>query len=1135
MLFLGKFTKMVKNNFMDNIADIYELSPMQQGMLFHTLYAPNSGVYFEQLICTLEGELQVSALRRAWEEVVTRHPILRTSFHWDEMDKPLQVVHTKVNVPWEQQNWLFMTSDEQEKRLEAFLESDRQLGFDLNLAPLMRFTLIQVAETTWQLVWSNHHLLLDGWCLSIIFKEVFAFYEAFSQGKDIYLDITSRPYHDYIAWLQQQNIAQAETFWQQSLRGFSVPTPLFGSKFFNGISSQQEKYDQQHLWVSETLSSALQIFVRQHHLTLSTLIQGVWALLLSYYSGESDVVFGVTVSGRPATLPGVESMVGLFINTLPARVQVSNDLSLLSWLQQLQAQQVEREQYAYTPLIDIQGWSDIPRGMSLFESIVVVENYPLKVSLQDLVSGLSIQSVRSLEQTNYPLTLEAMPGDKLFLGIDYDCDRFDAATIGRILGHFQTLLENIVNHQEQKISELSLLTDAQRHQLMVEWNSTEVKYPQNKCIHELFEVQVERTPDAVAVVYEQQQLTYRELNTKANQLAHHLQTLGVRPEVLVGICVERSLEMLVGLLAILKAGGAYVPLDPAYPQERLAFMLEDSQVALLLTQKSLVNSLPKHKVKVICLDSDWETIARQSPEKPLSAVTFENLAYVMYTSGSTGKPKGVMIEHKSLVNYTQTANVVYAFQPCDHILQFASISWDTSAEEMYPCLTSGATLVLRTPSMLDSVSTFLQKCQDWSLTVINVPTAYWHELTAHLGLTKASVFPKSLRLVIIGGEGVLRERLITWHKYVGQDVRLVDAYGSTETTAVTTICDLSGVDAALTELTIGRPIHNVQVYVLNQYLQPVPIGVPGELHISGAGLARGYLNRPEVTKEKFIPNPFERSRGAGEQGSRGAEFLPNSQSPIASRQSPVPSPRLYKTGDLVRYRLDGKIEFLGRIDHQVKIRGFRIEVEEIEAILSQHPEVRQSAIVVCEDKLGNKRLVAYVVPNQEKLSTTEVRRFLKQKLPDYMIPAAFVMLEVLPLTPNGKIDRKALPIPEVLQNSLEQEYVAPRTPEEEVLAHIWAEVLGLQRVGIYDNFFELGGHSLLATQLISRLQQTFGVNLPIRSLFETPDVSGLVEVLIRHETEPGKVAATARLRQKLNQMSDEEIQSMLQTKFKSVV
>ncbi len=855
---------MVKDNSVDNIADIYELSPMQQGMLFHTLYAPNSGVYFEQLICTLDGELQVSALQQAWEEVVSRHPILRTSFHWDELDKPLQVVHSQVNVPWEQQNWLGLTSDEQEKRLEAFLESDRQIGFDLNVAPLMRFTLIQVADTTWQLVWSNHHLLLDtwqlvwsnhhllldGWCLSIIFKEVFAFYEAFSQGKNIYLDITSRPYRDYITWLQQQNLTQAETFWRQTLRGFSVPTPLFGSKPSNGISSQEEKYDRQHLWVSETLSSALKTFARQHHLTIGTLIQGVWALLLSYYSGESDVVFGVTVSGRPATLPGVESMVGLFINTLPARVEITKDISLLSWLQQLQAQQVEREQYAYTPLIDIQGWSDIPRGMALFESIVVVENYPITVSLQDLGSGLSIPNIRSFERTNYPLTLEAMPGEKLFLGIDYDRDRFDAATISRMLGHFQTLLENIVNHPGQRISELSLLTAAERNQLLVEWNNTQVKYSQNQCIHQLFEAQVERTPDAVAVVFEEEQLTYRELNAQANQLAHRLQALGVKPEVLVGVCMERSLKMLVGLLGILKAGAAYVPLDPAYPPERLAFMLEDSRVApperlafmledsrvaLLLTQKSLVNSLPKHEMPVICLDSDWETIATESIEKPLSVVTPENLAYVMYTSGSTGKPKGVMIEHKSLVNYTQTANLEYALQPSDRILQFASISWDTSAEDIYPCLTSGATLVLRTPSMLDSVSTFLQKCQDWSLTVvstflqkcqdwsltvINLPTAYWHELTAHLGLTEALFFPQSLRLVIIGGEGVLGERLIRWHKYVGQDVRLVNAYGSTETTAVTTICELSRsveVDTALPKLTIGRPIHNKSIPTADAY------------------------------------------------------------------------------------------------------------------------------------------------------------------------------------------------------------------------------------------------------------------------------------------------------------------------------
>jgi amino acid adenylation domain-containing protein len=533
--------------------------------------------------------------------------------------------------------------------------------------------------------------------------------------------------------------------------------------------------------------------------------------------------------------------------------------------------------------------------------------------------------------------------------------------------------------------------------------------------------------------------------------------------VLVGICVERSLDMIVGILGILKAGGAYVPIDPTYPEERIAYIISDSQLPVLLTHKKLVASLPEHQARVIYLDTDWEEISAESKLAPISDVKPENLAYVIYTSGSTGFPKGVLIQHRSLVNYTTAAIALYKISECDRVLQFSSISFDVSAEEIYTSLTSGATLVLRTDSMLDSVSIFLQKCCEWKLTVLALPTAYWHELTARLS-QENFVLPPSLRLIIIGGEKALTERWKTWLEYVGPRVRLVNNYGPTEATVGATICDLSATNPALGELPIGRPISNVQIYILDRYLQPVPIGVPGELHIGGDGLARGYLNRPDLTEEKFIPNPF----------------------------SHQPNSRLYKTGDLARYLPDGNIEYISRIDNQVKIRGFRIELGEIEAVLSQHPEIRETVVIARENVAGGKQLVAYVVPYQEPApAISDLRRFLKEQLPDYMVPSAFVALESLPLTPNGKVDRRALPAPDPTKLKLQDNFVYPRTPVEEVLAEIWASVLGRIRVGIFDNFFELGGHSLLATQVISRVRQTFQVELPLRSLFASPTVADL--------------------------------------------
>jgi amino acid adenylation domain-containing protein/non-ribosomal peptide synthase protein (TIGR01720 family) len=1043
-----------------NLEDIYPLSPMQQGMLFHSLYAPESRAYFEQLNFTVKGNLEILSFEQAWQQVIARHSVFRTGFIWDNHHQPLQVVYRQVELALEISDWRELSAIEQEQQLEIFLESEQRRGFQLSQAPLMRLNLIQLDADIYEFIWSHHHLLLDGWSLPLVFKEVFEFYEAICQDKNLDYQPTAG-YKNYIAWLQKQDLEKAKVFWQQKLQGFSAPTPLVVAKPLK--KQQQSSYSKQEIYLPQLVTTALQTFARENQLTLNNLVQGAWALLLSRYSGEADVVFGVTVSGRPPALVGVESMVGLFINTLPLRVLVPQSGELLPWLKDLQAQQVECEQYSYTPLVEIQGWSDVPRGMPLFESIVVFENYPVDASVQQQNASLEISNIRGSEQTNYSLTVSAVPGSLLSVNISYDNSRFEATTIIRMLGHFQTLLEGIVAKPQQHFSELCLLTTDERHQLLFEWNDTQEDYPQDRCIHELFERQVHLTPDAVAVVFENQQLTYKQLNSRANQLAHYLQTLGVGADMLVGICMERSLEMVVGLLGILKAGGTYVPLDPNYPQERLSYMLSDSQVSVLLTQQRLVEKLPQHSAQVVCLDTDWNLIAQKSEENSISGVQAGNLAYVIYTSGSTGQPKGVLVLHQGLLNLVFWHQRTFEISASDRATQLAGTAFDASVWELWPYLSAGASIYLVKADILSS----LHGLRDWlicqQITISFVPTPLAE------GLLTLEWNDCTLRMLLTGGDRL--------HQYPSALIpfQLVNNYGPTENTVVTT----SGLVVANEHQdilpSIGRAIANTQVYILDQYLQPVPIGVPGELHIGGDSLALGYLNRPELTQEKFIPNPFNNSS--------------------------VQNSKLYKTGDLACYLPDGNIEYLGRIDNQVKIRGFRIELGEVETTLSQHPSILQIAVLVREDIPGDtctersrsKRLVAYLVLKQDHVLTVSyLRQFLKETLPEYMIPAAFVFLQALPLTSNGKVDQRALPAPDSRQE-LEVSFVAPRTPIEEMLASIWADVLRVKQVGIYDNFFELGGDSILSLQIIARANQA-GLQLNPKQLFENPTIVELMAI-----------------------------------------
>ncbi|MGB7440890.1 MAG: amino acid adenylation domain-containing protein [Coleofasciculaceae cyanobacterium] len=857
-----------------------------------------------------------------------------------------------------------------------------------------------------------------------------------------------------LSLIQEQKLSKAEEFWQQVLRGFTAPTPLVVDKSTGVGTTTESDYARQEIQLSEAVTLALQSLAQDNELTLNTLLQGVWALLLSRYSSEEEVLFGVTKACHGSAVAGAEFL----INPLPVRVSVSPERPLLPWLKELQTRWTTWQDYEHTPLVKVQEWSDIPHDTPLFESILVLEN--------DQGDSWENQDFLLAEQTSFPLKVQVSIGSELLLTIEYDSQRFEQATITRMLGHLQTLLVGIVNNPHQCLSELPLLTEPERHQLLVEWNNTRKDYPKDTCIHQLFEAQVERSPDAVAVVFEDQQLTYRELNSRANQLAHHLRTLGVKPDVSVGICVERSLEMVVGLLGILKASGAYVPLDPAYPPERLTYMLQDSQVPVLLTQKQLVDGLPEHKAHVLCLDTDWDVIAQQSEENLASDVKTGNLAYVIYTSGSTGKPKGVAMKQLPLVNLLLWQLDNSTISSGGRTVQFAPISFDVSFQEIFSTCCSGGTLILLSEEVRRDPLALLHLLTEAKIERLFLPFVALQQLAE--GAVTAKLVPTSLREIITAGEQLQISPLIINLFGKLKDCTLHNQYGPSESHVVTAF-DLTGSASSWPALPpIGRPIDNTQIYLLDQNLQPVPIGVPGELYIGGICLARGYINRPDLTKERFIPDPFNDD----------------------------PEARLYKTGDLARYLPDGNIEYIGRIDNQVKIRGFRIELGEVETVLAQCPAVQKNVVIAREDNPGNRRLVAYVVPNQEQVTTTkELRHFLRERLPNYMVPSAYVILDALPLTPSGKIARRTLPAPSQTKRELEENFVAPRNEVELQLAKIWEEVLGIQPIGVRDNFFELGGHSLLATQVVSRLCKAFQVEIPLHSFFELPTVAELAECI----------------------------------------
>jgi len=1040
--------------------DSAPLSFAQQRLWFLNQLEPESPAYNESRAYRLNGVLHMTALQKALDQIVARHEVLRTNFVSVDGNPTQVIAETRpVELPRiDLSAWPESGREAEARRL--LLENVRR-PFDLSREAMLRVMLLCLDEQEHILLVVKHHIASDGWSSGIFWQELADLYRSLIAGGSSALPELPIQYADFAVWQRnrlQGDILEAQlAYWKKQLDGVEslrLPTDRRRSATSTSPGAKQS------LTFPRELSDGLKALSRQQGATLFMTLLAAFQTLLNRYTGQTDIAVGTPIAGR--TRLEVEKLIGFFVNTLVLRTDCSNDPTFRELLDRVKQKAVDayaHQELPFEKLVEVLQPERNIGGSPLFHVTFQVQNTPR--SSNDL-PGLTLSPVEVASGTakfDLSLSMREEP-DGLKATLDYNTDLFDGETISRMLGHLQVLLDGIVTDPDRPISALPILTEPERHQLLVEWNDTKREYPKDKCIPGLFEEQAEKTPDAAAVVFEGEQLTYGELNARANQLAHHLRKLGVGPEVLVGICVERSLEMVVGLLGILKAGGAYVPLDPEYPKDRLAFQLEDTRARVLLTQERLLAALPEHDGRVICLDRDWAEIARESEANPESGVTAENLAYVIYTSGSTGKPKGVMIQHRALSNHMLWMQERFPLDRVDCVLQKTPFCFDASVWEFFAPIMAGARLALARPGGHQDGAYLINTIANQQVTTLQLVPSMLRMLLAEDGLERC----QNLKRVFCGGEALPVELREQFHGRLGGELH--NLYGPTEATidATCALCDRASPPHTVT---IGRPIANTQVYVLDPDLQPIPIGVPGELYIGGECLARGYLNRPKLTAEMFITHSFD-----GE-----------------------PARRLYKTGDLARYLSDGNIEFLGRIDNQVKIRGYRIELGEIESVLCQHPGVMEAVVVAREDVPGDKRLVAYLVAASQNSSVSELRGFLKAKLPEYMIPSASMFLESLPLMPNGKIDRKSLPAPDRHRDGLEQAYVALRSPTEEILAGIWAEVLKIEQVGIHDNFFELGGHSLLATRVVSRIRDSFRIDFPLRRIFETPTIAGLAEWL----------------------------------------
>lgn len=1040
------------------VVDIYPLSPMQEGMLFHTLYEQDSQAYFEQRNCRFQGALDEGAFHQAWVRVTQRHAILRTSFHWDQLAQPVQVVHEHIELPWQSYDWRHR--HDWRGALAQFQRAERQRGFDLGKAPLMRCALFRIEDDSWQFVWSHHHLLLDGWSMPALFNEVFAYYHAHLEGRSLNLPAPP-PFANYIQWLNEQDHEQAAQYWQKLLAGFKAPTPLVvdGTKM---VVEEVRGCSEFGFVLSAEETRKLETFVRTQHITTNTLLQGAWALLLHRYSGDASVLFGHTVSGRPANLPGVEGMVGLFINTLPVRADIAPTTTVAELLHDLRVQSVQGDDYAYSPLSEIKNWSEMAATEALFHSIVIFENFPVNTTqANDGPRTLSFELNDAFTETGVPLSVVAGYSGGLSVRIMYQRVRFSHTVVERMVGHLRMLLLQLAEDAARPLAHLQLLSSEEQH-FLKQWHETAAPYSEHLCMHQLFERAVGQAPKALAVVCDGRQLTYKDLETRANQLAHQLMAKGVRPQSRVGVCLSRSEHMVVAVLAILKAGGTYVPMERAWPVERIAYILGDTQTRVLLTEAAIAETLDLQETEALCLDQLRLDAFPQ--HRPGCALMPDHQAYIIFTSGSTGQPKGVILQHRPVINLIEWVNQSYAVGPKDRLLFLTSLCFDLSVYDIFGILAAGGTIHVGTDADVGDPERLVALLQEHPITFWDTAPAALQQLLPFLPIRGEG--STDLRLAFLSGDWIplaLPERMMA----VYPNLQMVALGGATEATIWSNFHNIAQVDPTWVSIPYGQPIQNAQYHVLDARLNPLPTNVPGDLYIGGACLSFGYERRPGLTATRYLPDPY------------------------SSRSGGV----LYRTGDRARFMESGELEFLGRLDNQVKIRGYRIEMGEIEAVLARFPGVDDAAVVIRSDggaptEGGTCRLLGYAASRDDQVTPALLREYLVQALPEYMVPSSVMVLSELPISSNGKVDRKKLPDSEVLDASAS--YLAPRTKRESTLAQIWEEVLGVDRVGIEDNYFELGGDSIISIQLISRARVK-GLKLSPKQLFQHQTVAELAE------------------------------------------
>ncbi len=1095
-----------------DIEDIIALTPMQEGMLFHYLKDPEDNHYFEQLCLDISGTVDIEIFKKTWNFIIEQNEMLRALFQWEKLKNPVQVFLKEHKIQPEYYDFSERAISERKKCLEELKINDRGKKFDLREVPF-RITLCKVEKDKYAMIISNLHILYDGWSNGILLREFFNAYADFVDLKEPEKPVKTK-FKEFVKWIQDQDTEKQEKFWRNYLKGFDTQRDLSIKKRRKG----KEPTDTKNLQISFTkdIKRELECFVKRHKLTLASLLYSAWGILLQKYNNTDDVVFGTTVSGRSAKVQGIEEMVGLFINTLPLRVQSNPGEKIEDLLYKIDHSLQQREEHEAASLVNIKEFSELNNNEELFDSIVVIENYPLGNRLIQERGKLSVDSYSMVEMTHYDLTIGITIIEEIEISFNYNEGVFDSGSIENMSRHFRNIVEDIIKNPGKKASDIEIISEDEKKRLLFGFNNTNADYPKDKTVHQLFEEQVEKVGDNVAVIgmahgawgmvgtgtLEKRHapcsilhaITYNELNKKSDQLAYLLKEKGVRPETIVGIMAERSVEMVVGIMAILKSNGAYMPIDPNYPENRIKYMLADSSTGILLTSRNLSERIAFEK-EIIYLDSykrfgplGASSKKRHAPwSRPHASQVSVSLAYVIYTSGSTGRPKGVLVEQGSLVNTIYWRKQEYNLGTVDKVLQLFSFSFDGFVTSFFTPIVSGSAVVLLTDEESRDIFRIKEVIVTWRIThFICVPSLY-----ASLLVLFSPVELSRLRMVTLAGEPI-KPAIVEKSKKMNSQLEVINEYGATENTVVATICrDLRPgmVPGRAFTIPIGKPVANTKIFILDLDDHIVPVGIPGQLCIAGKGLARGYLNQPELTTEKFDHDFQDYQDDKGDKLFKGADKNPVTSLPLC------PSTSLYRTGDLARWLEDGNIEFLGRIDYQVKIRGFRVELGEIENQLLNYEDIKDAVVIAREDENSETYLCAYVVPRGAgTYDFSRLNHYLQRKLPGYMIPAHFVSLAEVPLTVSGKVDRKSLPQPEIVSP---EKYIAPRNEVEKTLVDIWSEVLGIEKeiIGIDANFFHLGGHSLKATALAARIHKILNVNAPLSKVFQLLTIRRLAEYI----------------------------------------